>query len=321
MYPLKPVSGPGRRRMLVAQIRPLQIYLIATTVLYATGVAFTLFPVRDGATLSNPTGGIIAVALGIAALVYLAHQPNRPLPAILAAIIATPAVMAFHRLIAAEYSCLMAAMFLAMHLRAFYRPKLAWSLILSLTLACTVALAVAPAPKAATTYVMVPIAIIGAAEAFGVVARGLMAAACTDPLTGLLNRAGWDIACADLLARSRSSSTAVTVIAIDLDGFKQINDTYGHAAGDAHLVERAESWASVLPRGALLARLGGDEFAACIATKDGTLVEDFLKAARELAPDASIGTATDPGDTADLTALWNRADAALYAVKGNGRGA
>lgn len=305
--------------MLVAQIRPLQIYLIATTALYATGVAFTLFPVRENATLANPIGGIVAVVLGIAALVYLARQPNRPLPAILAAIIATPAVMAFHRLIVAEYSCLMAAMFLAMHLRAFYRPKIAWALILSLTAACTVALAVAPAPKAATTYFIVPIAIIGAAEAFGLVARGLMAAACTDPLTGLLNRAGWDIACADLLARSRSAAIAVTVIAIDLDGFKSINDTYGHTAGDAHLVERAERWASVLPKGALLARLGGDEFAACIATRDTAIVDRFVRAAKELAPDASIGTAAQPGDTADLAELWNRADAALYAAKGGGR--
>ncbi|MBB2989684.1 diguanylate cyclase (GGDEF)-like protein [Mycolicibacterium iranicum] len=319
MDPPRSAVGAGRRRVTLGQVRPLRIYLAATTFLYAAGVLFTFFPVRQGITLSNPTGGIIAVVLGVAALLHLAVRPHRPLPAVLAAIVATPIVMAFHKLTIAEFSCLMAAMFLAMHLRAFYRSTHAWVLISVLSLACLIGLTVAPAPKAATTYLIIPIAIVGAAEAFGVVARSLMAAACTDPLTGVLNRAGWEISCADLLARSRSASVVVTVIALDLDGFKQINDTHGHAAGDAHLVDRARQWSSLIPRHAVLARLGGDEFAACIAGRDRSAAQAFVDSARELTPDASIGSASAPGDTADLAELWERADAALYAEKGTDR--
>jgi hypothetical protein len=158
----------------------------------------------------------------------------------LAAICATPIVMAFHQLFVAEFSCLIATMSLAMYLRAFYSPRQAWSLVLLLCGLCLLALAIAPAPKAATTYVIVPIAIVGAAESFGVVTRALITAACSDPLTGLLNRAGWEIATNELMARSRSESLTVTVITLDLDGFKQLNDTYGHVAGDDHLIGRAQ---------------------------------------------------------------------------------
>src|SRR5690349_1518067 len=181
MYPLRLGAGSGRRLVGGQQIRALRIYLAATTFLYAAGVAFTLFPVRENITLSNPVGGIVAIVLGVAALIYLAVRPNQPLPAVLAAIVATPIVMAFHQLITAEFSCLIATMFLAMYLRACHPPRQAWGLVLLLAALCLLALAVAPAPKAATTYLIIPIAIIGAAESFGVMARALVTAACTDP--------------------------------------------------------------------------------------------------------------------------------------------
>lgn len=316
MYPLRLVSGSSRRFVGGQQIRALRIYLGATTFLYAVGVVFTLFPVRGHVTLSNPTGGIVAVGMGVAALAYLAYRPDRPFPAVLVAIFATPVVMAFHELVTAEFSCLIGTMFLAMYLRAFYPPRQAWVLVLILSGACLAALAVAPAPKAVTTYVIVPVAIIGAAESFGVVTRALVTAACSDPLTGLFNRAGWEIATGELLARSRSASVTVTVVALDLDGFKQLNDTFGHVAGDAHLADRARQWAEAAPRGAVLARLGGDEFAVCIASRDPAGADRFLAGVRRHTPDASVGVATQRGDVADLTALWAHADSALYAAKG-----
>lgn len=147
MYSLSLINGSSRRLLGAQQVRTLRIYLAATTFLYAVGVTFTLFPVRENPTLSNPVGGIVAIGLGVAALTYLAFRPERPLPATLAAIAATPVVMAFHELITAEFSCLIGTMFLAMYLRAFYSPRLAWVLIAVLTSACLVALAVAPAPR------------------------------------------------------------------------------------------------------------------------------------------------------------------------------
>ncbi len=132
--------------------------------------------------------------------------------------------------------------------------------------------------------------------------RTLVAAACTDPLTGLLNRAGWEIGTADLLTRSRSWTATITVIALDIDNLKKINDIEGHLAGDEHLISCAERWRELIPANAVLARLGGDEFAVCIAERAGstpTSAELFVAGVRLRTPETSIGTAVHSGDAAD----------------------
>lgn len=304
------------------QARMLRIFLGATTFLYAYGVVFTLFPIRSGLTLSNPTGGIVAVGLGVGALALLAARPDKPAPATVAAIVATPIVMAFHRAIVAEFVCLIGPMFLAMYLRAFYSPRRGGTLMAVLTGLSVAALAVAPTPKLWIDYVIFVVAIIGAAESFGLLTRALVAAACTDPLTGLLNRAGWEIATADLLARSRSAATTVTVIAMDIDNFKSLNDTQGHVAGDEHLISCAAFWRQVAPANAVLARFGGDEFAVCIADRRprGAEAAKFIGCVHEHTPGTSVGTATRSGEGADITSLYAAADAELYNVKRERRG-
>ncbi len=300
------------------QVRLLRIYLGATTFLYAYGVVFTLFPLHRGLTYANPAGGIVAIALGVAALAWLAVRPNKPAPATAAAIVATPIVMAFHIAITAEFVCLIAPMFLAMYLRAFYSPRRGAVLVGLLTLASVVALAVSHTAKLYIDYIIFVVAIVGTAESFGLVTRSLVAAACTDPLTGLLNRAGWEIATTDLLARSRSAAATVTVIALDIDNFKRINDTDGHVAGDEHLVSRASVWRKVAPANAVLARFGGDEFAVCIAERSGrtpTAAERFVAGVRLHTPGTSVGAASAPGESADVAALYAIADDDLYAAK------
>lgn len=304
------------------QARMLRIFLGATTFLYAYGVVFTLFPIRSGLTLSNPTGGIVAVGLGVGALALLAARPDKPAPATVAAIVATPIVMAFHRAIVAEFVCLIGPMFLAMYLRAFYSPRRGGTLVAVLTGVSVAALAVAPTPKLWIDYVIFVVAIIGAAESFGLLTRALVAAACTDPLTGLLNRAGWEIATADLLARFRSAATTVTVIAMDIDNFKSLNDTQGHVAGDEHLISCAAFWRQVAPANAVLARFGGDEFAVCIADRrpTGAEAERFIACVHEHTPGTSVGAATRSGEGADITSMYAAADAELYNVKRERRG-
>ncbi|MCV7225790.1 GGDEF domain-containing protein [Mycolicibacterium komossense] len=304
------------------QVRLLRIFLGATTFLFVYGVVFTFFPVRHDLTYSNPTGGVAAIGLGLAALAWLAVRPDQLAPATIAAMAATPIVMAFHRAIMAEFACLLAPMFLAMYLRAFNPPRRGVILVGVLTAATVLALAVAPAPKLSIDYFIFAVAIVGAAETFGLVTRALVAAACTDPLTGLLNRAGWELATADLLARSRSAQWTVTVVVLDIDDFKQINDTRGHLAGDEHLIEHAKSWRSIAPAGAVVARLGGDEFAACISDRAGrepTVAEKFVGGIRLHTPDTSIGTASAAGDSADIAELYGRADSELYEAKGKNR--
>lgn len=296
------------------RVRLLRIYLCATTFLYLYGVVFTLFPVRTDLVYGNPIGGIVAIALGLSALGWLALKPHRRAWATAAAIVATPIVMAFHVSITAEYVCLIASMFLAMYLRAFHPARRAWLLIAFLTVACVVAVAVAPAPHVGViTFLIIIVAIVGAAESFGLLVRAMFTAACTDSLTGVLNRAGWEMATIELLARFRTGP--VTVVALDIDGLKSLNDTYGHQAGDRHIVDYAHRWREAAPRRAVLARLGGDEFAVCIAGEDPQVIEEFLRVIEDETPGASVGTATGPSP-ASITDLHARADAALYLGRG-----
>ncbi|MGF2944419.1 GGDEF domain-containing protein [Mycobacterium sp. Lab-001] len=160
------------------QIRLLRIYLVTTTFLYIYGVVFgNLIPIHPGLARGNSAGGIAAVVLGLAALVWLAVRPGKPAPATAVAIGATPAVMAFHHVMVAEFACLIAPMFLAMYLRAFYSPRRGALLVGVLTGACVLALPLSHAASLYLDYVVFVIAIVGAAESFGLVARTLVAAA------------------------------------------------------------------------------------------------------------------------------------------------
>ncbi len=89
--------------------------------------------------------------------------------------------------------------------------------------------------------------------------------ALTDPLTGLLNRRGLDSFGGQLLAQAGKSRLGAACLVIDLDDFKQVNDRFGHAAGDALLKAAAELIRSNVAAGDLVARLGGDEYAVLVA--------------------------------------------------------
>jgi diguanylate cyclase len=160
-----------------------------------------------------------------------------------------------------------------------------------------------------------------------------------DPLTGLANRALFLDRLEHALDRAERSRQPVSVAFVDLDGFKAVNDTLGHAAGDALLVGVAGRLRGALRSADTLARLGGDEFAVLVEQGDdaptaarrllGTLREPFHVHGRTVAVTASIGVATveagqdtGPGTDAATRAatLLHRADVAMYAVKASGKG-
>ena len=148
----------------------------------------------------------------------------------------------------------------------------------------------------------------------------LVHAARTDPLTGLPNRRAWEDDLGRALARARRTGGPVTVVLLDLDGFKALNDRHGHQAGDRLLKECVAAWRGVLRAGDELARHGGDEFALlapdCGAPYGAMLAERLRGAMRE--GTASFGVAEwDGEETAE--ALVQRADAALYEAKAEGR--
>ena len=152
-----------------------------------------------------------------------------------------------------------------------------------------------------------------------------------DPLTGLANRASFSRRLDQELRLAEAGGRKLAVLCLDLDRFKEVNDLFGHAAGDSMLVNVARIVTAVLGEGDLMARLGGDEFAILTscdhAVTAGRLAERILEALRSDTVDASgpliatsIGIALYPDDATDRTLLLNYADTALYRAKSEGRG-
>jgi diguanylate cyclase (GGDEF)-like protein/PAS domain S-box-containing protein len=153
-----------------------------------------------------------------------------------------------------------------------------------------------------------------------------------DSLTGLPNRVLLREHLEQALNRTRAGGEAVAVLWLDLDHFKEVNDTFGHPAGDALLKEVAARLRAGLREEDLVARLGGDEFAIVqsIATPEdaATLATSLLSSiadpydldGQQVEIGASIGVAVSPNDGHDADHFLKSADLALYGAKTDGRG-
>lgn len=161
----------------------------------------------------------------------------------------------------------------------------------------------------------------------------LLDASQTDPLTGALNRAGFDLRVGEALMRAHEDQHALALLMVDLDRFKPVNDEHGHATGDALLVAVAQRLQKVLRPTDMLARLGGDEFAVVLPdVKDAAaartvarkivaaLGEPFAIDGKQLSIGASVGVALARHGDDSVQALAQRADVALYQAKRAGRG-
>jgi diguanylate cyclase (GGDEF)-like protein len=164
-------------------------------------------------------------------------------------------------------------------------------------------------------------------------ARTLAQEASHDVLTGLPNRRFFDRWARQLVNKTGRERGYFTLVLIDLDGFKAVNDTLGHEEGDAVLREAALRFQSVLRGGELLARLGGDEFGLLVegmpARDDlirlgqrliGSLSRRLHDGLQDGAVGASLGIAFFPDHGNDIEALTRAADQALYQSKSGGRG-
>src|SRR5688572_20085113 len=156
--------------------------------------------------------------------------------------------------------------------------------------------------------------------------------ATNDTLTGLPNRAYFNEALAHAIAQSQRHARPLALFFLDLDRFKNINDTLGHGVGDRVLQEAAARLRGAVRASDLIARLGGDEFVllveefrdtahlAEIATKVLKAFEPgFSIDGQELALSASVGVCAFPQDGADAHALLASADIAMYRAKEDGR--
>ncbi len=153
--------------------------------------------------------------------------------------------------------------------------------------------------------------------------REATSAARCDPLTGLANRTALYATLAELLAGSAESGVVLALL--DLDDFKDINDTHGHDTGDAVLREVAHRLVAALPSDALVARLGGDEFAVCVATTAGphplgqvllgAFAAPVVVGARPFCVTASIGVVQADAHGADAAVALSHVDVAMYEAK------
>lgn len=159
--------------------------------------------------------------------------------------------------------------------------------------------------------------------------------ASTDPLTGLANRSFLQQQLDAMLWLAQREETHCAVLLIDLDHFKRINDTLGHAAGDDILCEAARQLQAQLAPGELLARLSGDEFALVLTGLSGLgilqvetraqatlqmLRRNFKRGGIDYQVDASMGVALSDAKTTQSAVLLQHAEIAMYQAKEQGRG-
>jgi diguanylate cyclase (GGDEF)-like protein len=142
-----------------------------------------------------------------------------------------------------------------------------------------------------------------------------------DPLTGLYDRRSFDRLLDMAIARGNRYGWQFTLVILDLDGLKQVNDTQGHPAGDAVLRELGERFRQVLRIGDDGARIGGDEFALILPNTPPEAVDALLERARSVggfdrpSPAFSYGWAQIPGDATEREELVAIADKRLYEAK------
>lgn len=153
-----------------------------------------------------------------------------------------------------------------------------------------------------------------------------------DALTGLLNRLSLVNRLDQALATARREQSQLALMFIDMDRFKNINDTLGHAAGDSLLVEVARRLSEVVRASDIVARLGGDEFVVVLSEVDDvnsvarvadkvlrSLAHPYVLSGQEACSSPSIGVALYPGDGKDIETLLKHADMAMYHAKAQGR--
>ncbi|MBQ4898858.1 GGDEF domain-containing protein [Paenibacillus sp. Marseille-P2973] len=147
-----------------------------------------------------------------------------------------------------------------------------------------------------------------------------------DPVTGLLNRSGFD----DFWEHYRKKEN-LALLSLDLDGFKEINDTYGHSAGDALLKEVSQGLMQVTNKNQLAFRMGGDEFLFIMKNCDPNQVEimaslilkkisrPYFIQDRDISVTGSIGISMCEASKADRARLLEEADSAMYRAKRKGK--
>jgi diguanylate cyclase (GGDEF)-like protein len=308
-----PLTGtPMLRRS--APVVAMTAFLLGATLLLAVAV---LFPMSDGAPIEEGRWAIV-LALALAGATWFAGDrlPHGWLlgeavfvalcQGLLTAVASTPA---------GALADGMAFAVLAVYVGVFFPRSATWFGGLAFAL-FGLGLLATGLPGLLTGWLVVGLTIWGLAAGLGLVSGGLQRRVETDRLTGALNRDGLDAVAAHAFARARRRSEPLSVAVLDLDGFKQVNDSEGHASGDRLLADATHAWRGALRGEDVLARMGGDEFVLLLPGTEPDEADPVLERLREAHPVAwTAGVAAwRPGET--LASCVDRADQRLYEAKG-----
>ena len=198
---------------------------------------------------------------------------------------------------------------------AFASPRRALATAGVATTALALGVAASDAPGRIAAGAAIAATIWAATVAFVVVAVHVRAHLDTDPLTGLLNRAGLRRAAERVAAEADRRGEPVAVAVLDLDDFKGLNDRYGHAAGDRALTELGRVWARDFDAEGLLGREGGDEFVLVVPAADRARTLRLLVQLHDAASVRWTAGVTQWQRGEDLEACLERADHDLYRRK------
>ena len=274
-----------------------------------------------------------AVAACIASLVVALVPRRRQLAFWAAAFGLIPALtlmQAYSGGAASGYSVLVIMAMVWFGLEATDVELVAGMIVLAACCALPMVLIGAPAyPRSwghASLLTLIGIAVAGSLRAvtreLATLAQRFAHEAVVDDLTGLLNRRGWRYNAPRELARAARSGNPITLVTLDLDNFKELNDELGHEQGDRALRDTAERIRATLRAGDVVARLGGDEFVALLTNSTLTGSLTAIDRLRDSTPEQeafSAGVAVwDRRE--ELPELLRRSDLALYAAKGQGGG-
>jgi diguanylate cyclase (GGDEF)-like protein len=297
--------------------------------LFVTGGAFALIALA----LPHPTGsyepgiafvGVTAVAgAGLMLVLPAAEMPELVFQTFLCVGTALISV-AIYWWRPGEIASSVAMIYVWVLLYAYYYFDVGWAAAHTalVGIGFAVVLALQKGHDAAATHWMVT---VGTATVAGVLigrlSRRVGASASSDPLTGIANRRHFEQALEEELVGCRRSGRDLAVAILDLDCFKELNDTGGHEAGDRALIDLAGIWKVHARKSDLLARYGGDEFAVLLRDCDAHGAEEGVRRLVESAPHypctAGIACWDHREGPSDIV---SRADTALYRGKSSGRG-